>query len=478
MISKQTLPYFIAKDRAKEIVTLILISESRYEPWLRKQDEFTINWLMSNNYKCQKDNYCLIPSQTGAITKVLVGIDETPNLWSLAHLPMNLPVGFYALEKADESLFQELALGWGLAAYSYNTFKQPARVAATLVIPENQSYEWVQAQLQALYLVRDLINTPAENMGPEQLSFAAETLARHYQAEFSEIVGDDLLRENYPAIHAVGRGSCRLPRLIELGWGDIHHPKVTLVGKGVCFDSGGLDLKPAIAMLLMKKDMAGAAHVLGLASLIMDVKLPVRLRVLIPAVENAISGSAYRPGDVIVTRKGLTVEIGNTDAEGRVILSDALAEASREKPDLIIDFTTLTGAARVALGTEIPVMFSNDQENANLIAEISEVENDLVWQLPLHASYRSMLDSNIADMNNCSESAYAGSILAALFLQSFVDENIPWIHFDLMAWNVVDKPGRPRGGEAMGLRAVFQFLKTRYQDQMTDDRKNRHCERT
>lgn len=464
MITRQILPCFIAKERAAEIIPLVLISENQYETWLRNQDDFTLNWLMCNNFKIKKNNYCIIPNRKGAIEKVLVGTAEDINLWSIAHLPMSLPVGFYALETSHEAIWQELALGWGLAAYCFDTYKKFDRAAAALVIPDGESPARIQAQLQAFYLVRDLINTPAENMGPEELSFATKTLAKYYHAEFSEIVGDDLLTENYPAIHAVGRGSVREPRLLDLQWGEAHHPKLTLVGKGVCFDSGGLDLKPASGMLLMKKDMGGAAHALGLASLIMDAKLPVRLRVLIPAVENSVSGASYRPGDVIPTRKGLTIEIGDTDAEGRVILADALAEASAEKPDLLIDFATLTGAARSALGTEIPVMFSNDQDNANLLAEISMNENDLVWQLPLHANYRELLDSNIADINNSSSSSYAGAILAALFLQSFVDETIPWLHFDLMAWNVTDKPGRPKGGEAMGLRAVFAFLELRYNE--------------
>lgn len=462
MITRQILPCFIAKERTTEIIPLTLVSESQYENWLRNQDEFTLNWLMNNNYKIKPHSYCLIPNRKGAIAKVLVGVAETIDLWSIAHLPMSLPVGFYALETSFEPIWQELALGWGLAAYCFDTYKKPERASATLIIPDEQSPAKIQAQLQAFYLVRDLINTPAENMGPEELSFAAKTLAKFYHAEFSEVVGNDLLSENYPAIHAVGRGSVRQPRLLDLQWGNPEHPKLTLVGKGVCFDSGGLDLKSAPGMLLMKKDMGGAAHALGLASLIMDAKLPVRLRVLIPAVENSVSGTSYRPGDVILTRKGLTVEIGNTDAEGRVILADALAEASSEKPDLVIDFATLTGAARVALGTEIPAMFCNDQDAANLMAELSMTENDLVWQLPLHAAYRSMLDTPIASINNSNDSGYAGAILAALFLQSFVDETIPWFHFDLMAWNVVDKPGRSKGGEAMALRAVFAFLERRY----------------
>lgn len=462
MTPKQTLPCFIAEEKVDEIIPLALVSEGQYETWLRSQSEFTVNWLMQNNYKIKKHTYCMIPNTQGKIAKVLVGVAELLDVWSLGSLPMSLPVGFYGLEASHLPLWEKLALGWGLGAYLFTAYKEPERMPATLVIPRSQPSLRVQSELQAIYLIRDLINMPAENMGPEELAFAAKTLAKHYKAEFSEIIGDALLKKGFPAIHAVGRGSDRAPRLLDLQWGDSKHPKVTLVGKGVCFDSGGLDLKNASGMALMKKDMAGAAHVLGLASLIMDANLPIRLRVLIPTVENSVSGRAYRPGDIIPTRKGLTIEIGNTDAEGRVILSDALAEASLEQPELIIDFATLTGAAKVALGTEIPAMFCNDQDSANVMAEISMTENDLVWQMPLHEDYRSLLDSRIADMNNSSDTGSAGAILAALFLQSFIGENILWFHFDNMAWNMEDKPGRPKGGDAMGLRTVFQFLKQRY----------------
>jgi leucyl aminopeptidase len=464
VINRQILPCFVSETNVNpgEVVSLVLMQKSEYESWLREQDDFTINWLMTNNYKIKNYSYCMIPNVQGKISKILVGYENDINLWSLAHLPKSLPVGFYAIDAGQQKYWEELALGWGLAAYHFSAFKKAEREPATLIIPKEQSPDWVQSQLQAIYLVRDLVNTPAENMGPEELSLAAQTLAKHYRANFSEIVGNDLIKQNYPAIYVVGRGSAREPRFLDLQWGDENHPKVTLVGKGVCFDTGGYNLKSGSGMALMKKDMGGAAHVLGLASLIMDNNLPIRLRVLIPAVENSVSGSAYRPGDVINTRKGLTVEVGNTDAEGRLVLSDALAEAASEKPDIIIDFATLTGAAKIATGSEVPAMFSNNSELAKEVFALSEQERDLVWQLPLHQDYKELLDSNIADLNNCSSSPMGGAITAALFLESFVEKDIPWLHFDLNAYNMSSKPGRPEGGEAMGLRAVYQFLMERY----------------
>jgi len=309
--------------------------------------------------------------------------------------------------------------------------------------------------------VRDLINTPANDMLPSHLASAAEDVAREFGARATTTVGDDLAK-GFPMIHAVGRASTDAPRLIDLVWGDPAHPKVTLVGKGVCFDSGGLDLKPANGMRLMKKDMGGAAHALGLARLVMANALPVRLRVLIPAVENAVAGNAFRPGDVIRARSGTTVEIDNTDAEGRLVLCDALSLACEEKPAALIDYSTLTGAARTALGTELPALFANDDALAVGIESAGRACADLVWRLPLHAPYKKMLDSKIADFANGSSSPYAGAIVAALFLETFVAAGVPWAHFDIMAWNTASQPGRPEGGEAMGLRAVYAMLAERF----------------
>jgi leucyl aminopeptidase len=295
-------------------------------------------------------------------------------------------------------------------------------------------------------------------MGPEHLSDIAREQAELFGGEFDEWIGDELLAQNFPAIHAVGRAAARAPRLLEINWGNPKHPRIAIVGKGVCFDTGGLDLKSAEGMRLMKKDMGGAAHALALARLIMQRELPVRLQVLIPAVENAVSGNAFRPGDVLRTRKGLTVEVGNTDAEGRVILCDALAYAAEQKPKTIIDFATLTGAARVALGPELPVMFCNDEMLAAKLLAASDAVEDPMWRLPLWRNYRRLFDSDVADMNNSGKGGYAGAIVGALFLDYFVPEGTPWVHFDVFSWNDVSRPGRPAGGEAQGLRAVLAAL--------------------
>ena len=305
--------------------------------------------------------------------------------------------------------------------------------------------------------MRDLVNTPAEDMGPAELAEAARKVAKAGGAKFSTIVGPALLKRNYPCIHIVGRASSRPPRLIDLRWGR-RGPKVTLVGKGVCFDSGGLDLKTANYMQLMKKDMGGAAHVLGLAQMIMAAGLELRLRVLIPAVENSVSANAYRPLDIVRSRKGLTVEIGNTDAEGRVILCDALAEADTEKPDLLIDIATLTGAARVALGPDLPALFANDDLVAEAVLKHGKAVEDPLWRLPLHKPYRKLIDSKVADINNAGDSPFAGAITAALFLADFVDPATHWLHLDVMAWNPTARPGRPVGAEAVAIRALYALI--------------------
>jgi leucyl aminopeptidase len=316
--------------------------------------------------------------------------------------------------------------------------------------------------LEGNFLTRDLVNTPTEHLGPEQLAEAVVAEAARFDARCRVITGEELLTGNFPAIHAVGRASASAPRLVELSWGDAHAPLLALVGKGVCFDSGGLDLKNASGMALMKKDMGGAAHALALARLVMEHALPVRLLVLIPAVENSVSGNAYRPGDVIATRKGLSVEIGNTDAEGRVVLSDALAYACEHEPDLIIDFATLTGAARVALGADLPPLFSNRREVAQAIQQAGDEIEDPLWTMPLYQPYVEQIKSPIADLNNSSKSPYGGCITAALFLEQFVTRDTPWVHIDTFAWNQSNRSGRPEGGEALGLRAAFRFLQSRY----------------
>ena len=355
----------------------------------------------------------------------------------------------------------DLALGWALGSYRFTRYRD-ADPCAKLAIPGEASEDRVTAMAESLYLGRDLINTPAEDMGPEDLAAAAETLADRSDATCEIIVGDDLLAQNYPSVHTVGRASHRPPRLIDIRWGEKGAPKLTLVGKGVCFDSGGLDLKPAAGMKLMKKDMGGGASVLALAGMIMRLGLKVRLRVLVPAVENSVAGNAYRPLDVIKTRKGITIEIGNTDAEGRVILCDALAEASSEKPDLLIDMATLTGAARVALGPDLPAFFCNDDDLAETIRKIGVDHKDPAWRLPLWQPYQQMIKGEVADINNSGSGPGAGAITAALFLQHFVDDGVPWAHFDIMGWNLSGQPGRPAGGEPMAVRGLFAMLEERY----------------
>jgi leucyl aminopeptidase len=315
---------------------------------------------------------------------------------------------------------------------------------------------------EAAALARDLINTPSNDMGPEELALAARAVATRYGASFSTIVGDELTRQNFPLIHAVGMASTRAPRLIDLTWGDSAHPKVTLVGKGVCFDTGGLDLKPSSGMLIMKKDMGGAANVLALAQMVMDAKLKVRLRVLIPAVENAVAGNAFRPLDIFKSRKGTTVEIGNTDAEGRLVLADALALADEEKPDLLVDLGTLTGAARVALGPDLPPFYTNDETLAQDVARYAKEENDPLWRMPLWPPYDSWLDSKTADINNAPSGGFAGSITCALFLQRFVTDAKSWLHVDIYGWTPSAKPARPEGGECQAARAIYKVLSERY----------------
>lgn len=428
---------------------------------LEERSEAVQAWAKACKFTGEVGTYLRVPGKKG-IELVLIGTGSaqlTP--WSLADAAANLPEGVYALQDVDAGECEVAALGWCLAQYRFSRYRSDeATGPRTLIVPESTDIEMVEKFAEAISLVRDLVNTPAEHMGPADLQDAAEALAEEFGASCETIVGDDLLDENFPAIHAVGRAAAegREPRLIDLKWGT-KGPKLTIVGKGVCFDTGGLDLKPASGMLIMKKDMGGAAHALGLARLIMASKLKVQLRVLVPAVENAVSGNAYRPGDVIMTRKGLSVEIGNTDAEGRVVLCDALALAGEDKPDLLMDFATLTGAARVALGPDLPATYANDDKLwAALEAEAKDAQDPL-WRMPLWAPYDAMLKSEIADMNNTAEGGFGGSITAALYLQRFVDVATPWVHFDVYAWMPSAKPGRPKGGEAQGLRASFGAIK-------------------
>jgi len=463
--------------RAARATPLTPLSPPDLRSWLSKQKSRVKSWIAENGFSAKPSEICLIPRQGGGIERVLAGYNPDDAHWAFAALPGTLPPGTYRLdenqrgESAGAGLAAKFALGWELGAYRFTRYsKKKSKPLASLVWPAGVDRAAIRRTVEAIFLVRDLINTPASDMGPVQLAEAAAALAKRFGARCEIIEGDALLARNYPLIHTVGRASAkgprgsardRQPRLVDIRWGPEGALKVTLVGKGVCFDSGGLNLKTEAGMKMMKKDMGGAAHVLGLALMIMDAKLDVRLRVLIPAVENSVSAESMRPLDVVKSRKGITVEIGNTDAEGRLILADALTEASREKPAVLLDCATLTGAARVALGPDLPALFCNDESLAADILRVAAQETDPVWRLPLWFPYGDGLESGVADISSISESPYAGAIIAALFLSEFVEKGIPWAHFDIMAWNVTAKPGRPKGGEAMGIRALFALIAER-----------------
>ncbi len=419
-------------------------------------------WLTDCGFEAAPGSFALLADAGGKLVRVLVGVDAADVLGALAGLSCVLPLATYHL--AAESVLgdpRQAALGWALGAYQFTRYRQPKRAPATLAVAAADRH--VLAPLvQATTLVRDLVNTPTEDMGPPQLAAAIKRIGKTHKAKVREWVGDELLKGNFPTIHAVGRASHRAPRLIELNWGKASHPKLVVVGKGVCFDTGGLDLKTSDGMRWMKKDMGGAAHAIALAGLIMQANLPVRLTLLIPAVENAIAGNAMRPGEVISTRAGFTVEVDNTDAEGRLVLCDALSYGAEQQPDLIVDFATLTGAARVALGPDLPALFANHDALAQAALAAGRVVDDPLWQLPLWRPYRRMLDSYLADFANSGGSRHAGAITAALYLERFVPAEMAWLHLDTYAWNDADRPGRPRGGEAMGLRAMFALLQQRY----------------
>ncbi|WP_374467105.1 M17 family metallopeptidase [Ferrovibrio sp.] len=402
----------------------------------------------------------LADARTGKPARVIAGLPEQPDLWSYAAIAAARPGGEYRL--TDGKAGDAAALGWALAGYRFDRYKKIEKKSARLIWPAKANKQRVVALYDGIVLARDLINTPAGDMGPAELAEAARAVALIGGADFNCIIGEELLDQNYPMIHAVGRASHRLPRLIDIRWGNPKHPKLTLVGKGVCFDTGGLDLKPSAGMLLMKKDMGGAAVMLGLAATIMAMKLPVRLRVLIGAVENSVSGNAFRPGDVLHSRKGLTVEIGNTDAEGRLVLGDALAEADSEKPDWLIDAATLTGAARVAVGPDLPALFSTDDAMAQALLDAGLSVGDPLWRLPLHQPYREYIEGKVGDISNSGDTPFAGSITAALFLKEFVSKTKSYAHLDMFAWNPKARPGRPLGAEATGLRALYAAIEKRY----------------
>ncbi|CAD7697998.1 unnamed protein product [Ostreobium quekettii] len=447
------------------------VETEKFDDWRKGLPEDHKQWVSACGFKAKSGEICMMPSKEGGISKVVLGMETASDLCSYAALATGLPSGNYAIEGAhDQADMDRVAMGWAMGTYTFERYKKPEedKQQAKLCWPKGCDKSCVTSLVEALYLIRDMINTPAEDLGPEEIAAEAMAVAARHGAKVDVIVGEDLLTSNYPAIHTVGRASSRAPRLVDIRWsadpnkGDL--PKVALVGKGVAFDTGGLDIKTAQGMKGMKKDMGGAAHVLGLAHVIMANRLPVSLRVLVPTVENSISGNAYRPSDVLQTRSGITVENGNTDAEGRLILCDAMFEAAQDEPDLMIDMATLTGAARVALGPSLPAMFSSDDGVAEAILRAGVAEDDPLWRMPLHSPYRKMLDSKVADTGSCSEGPLGGAITAALFLQKFVKDVPRWVHIDTNASNPAGhtKPGKPEGGEAQALRALWAFLRDRY----------------
>ncbi len=430
---------------------------------LRAAPAATRRWLKAVGFTGAPDTHALVPAADGGLLEVWAGVRAADHPWALAALPMALPPGRYRL--ADDGLAidtQAAAMSWELGAYRFDLYKPAPREPAALMLASSPAAQRGLLLAAVIASTRDLVNTPAEHMGPQELAQAVALVAQQHGASFKQTVGDALLKANFPAIHAVGRAATRAPRLIELTWGDPKHPRLTLVGKGVCFDNGGLNIKGADGMRQMKKDMGGAANALGLAQLVMALKLPLQLQLLIPAVENAIAGNAYRPGDVFKTRNGLHIEIGNTDAEGRVILCDALAYGAEGRPDLMIDLATLTGAARVALGAQLPALFCRDTALARELVDSGLALHDPLWHLPLWRGYHGGIESDIADIVNTGRGALAGAINAAIFLEDFVPADLPWLHIDLFAWNDAARPGRPVGGEAQTLRTLLAYLERRY----------------
>ena len=454
---------FTRPEDARAPLPLVLVDAASFEAWRAAQPAAVQAWLAAHVFGPRAGAPLLVPGTDGHPGFALAGIDDARDPLAVAHLPSLLPPGDYRLaaDAPVQPAPAQVQLGWGLGAYSFNRYVKPARAPARLVLEAAPDAE-AMALLEAATLVRDLVNTPTEHMGPAELEAEAMRLATTYGGQCRTVVGDALIDKNFPAIHAVGRASHRAPRLVELNWGDDAHPRVAIVGKGVCFDTGGLDIKPADGMRNMKKDMGGAAHALGLAQLVMALGLPVRLQLLLAAVENAIGPNAFRPGEVIATRQGLSVEIDNTDAEGRLVLCDALTYAAESKPALLLDFATLTGAARIALGPDLPALYANDESVAAEYLAAGEAARDPLWRMPLWRPYLSYLKSGVADLANSGASRMAGSITAALYLERFVPEGQAWAHVDVYAWNDASRPGKPAGGEAQGLRAAWGLLKGRY----------------
>jgi leucyl aminopeptidase len=450
-------------DKGQPATPLQLVDKKGLEAWLKGQTEQVRRSAEAQRFKGESFQLAVLPEERdGWFAALGVADVDKPGVWCLARAAETLPEGTYRMAAGGPG---PAVLGWLLGQYRFDRYRTKGEPMGPRILLTDDPARIEDTVLVAgsTFLVRDLVNTPAGDLGPAELQVAAEAVAGECGAKLSVTTGR-ALDEGYPMVAAVGNAAIpeRAPRLITLEWGDQRHPKIAIVGKGVCFDSGGLDLKPAPGMRLMKKDMGGAAHALALARLVMKANLPVRLRLLIPAVENAVSGAAFRPGDILKSRQGLTVEVGNTDAEGRLILADALTDAVAEGPELILDFATLTGAARVALGPDLPALFANDDSLANDLQAAGESVSDPLWRMPLWKPYEEMLSSDVADLGNVSEAPMAGAVTAALFLQKFVPEGTPWAHLDTFAWRSGARPGRPKGGEALGLRAAWEVLRTRY----------------
>jgi len=441
-----------------------LVAEASYEAWLPRLGSAEAAWLSSSGFKGKAGGFSLLPAADGRVGGAVLVTGASPTAWDAADLAGRLPPGDWWIDDPDGLLSRhELLFGWSLGSYRFERYRssdddRPRLAAPHAPIDPSGALELARA----IAFGRDLVNTPTNDLGPAELASAIVEMGQGFGASAQIIAGDDLLAQNYPMIHAVGRAAAQAPRLVDLRWGPDDAPRLTLVGKGVCFDTGGLDLKPASAMALMKKDMGGAAAMAALARAVMSAGLTVRLRLLVPAVENSVAGNAFRPGDVLASRKGLTVEIGNTDAEGRLVLADALSEACSERPALLIDAATLTGAARVALGTELPVLYSNSDAVAQSILDEGARVDDPLWRMPLHQPYRKLIKGRIADLSNSGTKPFAGSITAALFLEHFVEPGIDWVHLDIFGWNDEARPGRPAGGEATAVRPLFEMISKRF----------------
>lgn len=455
----------VRKTDLPDATPIIAVTEETLDGVLSGLHDSARHWCSFHAFSGKPATSLPVPGANGEVAAVLFGVEETglPHPFALGALVKGLPKGDYALADGFPEP-EQAALGFGLSSYRFDRYLQPPGKVSRLGVGSDVDLDRIGIILDGVQLARDLINTPANDLGPEELAAAVQNLFQAHGGSGRVVVGEDLLKEDFPMVHAVGRASSRAPRLADFTWGRDTDPKVTLVGKGVIFDTGGLNLKPGNSMTLMKKDMGGAANVLGLASMIMAAGLPVRLRVIVPCVENAVAGDAFRPGDVLASRKGLSVEIGNTDAEGRLILGDALALADEETPDLMIDMATLTGAARVALGPDLPPFYTHDEGLADDIGVVAEASADPVWRLPLWQPYMKYLDSKVADINhiNTSGTGFAGSITAALFLSRFVENTESWVHFDIYGWAPADKPGKTAGGEAQGIRCLFDVISDRY----------------